>query len=271
MTSKNSVKLLKNRTASSSLKGCIVLNGAMGSGKTVVSCALSEMTGMDVLHLDLLRFLQKPEIYEWIIANETDEIEVKKAKYLLDIRRKYPKLKNFEDFGYKREVAMAFNKYFGALGRHIYHKQFEVMLLENVIKNISSPCIIDLGGTMGVSLEEKYQQIIEILIKEDPELVSDNINVEYMRFERIQRLLSKFDNVIELKLSENHKELGAKSSKSQLNDMFIESGQYSATATDSIDVDGLVVSKNGEFDLDMNRLDEITGQIQEIANGKENE
>lgn len=247
------------------LKESIVLNGPIGSGKTLISCALECATGMKVIHLDTMRFLHSADMYRFIIDNETDPFEIKKAKVLLSVREAFPKIRNFEDFGYNGSVARIFRKKFGHLGYQVYVKQFETMLLEEVLKRIKEPCIIDMGGTFGISIEEKYKSLLQILLKEEPGLVYENINFDYIDFEKIKKFLNSFGHVFELRLPEGYKNKFLKATNSEFNDVFISSGQYEATATDVISVEGLVSSVDGKDEINMTRLDQIVKEIRSVC------
>ena len=128
-----------------------------------------------------------------------------------------------------------------------------------------------MGGTFGVSLEEKYKSLLQILLKEEPDMVYENINFDYMGFEKIKMLLSNFVHVFELKLPEEYKDGFLKATNSQLNDAFIASGQYEATATNVISVEGLVSSVNGKDEINMNKLEQIVEEIKRICRADENE
>lgn len=247
------------------LSRSIVLNGPMGSGKTLISSELSLITGMKVLHLDVMRFLQTKELIEWQIEHEDDADELKRLKLMLSIREDFPKIRNFSDFGFDSGISKKFGFYFGVFGKYVYKKQFDNMLLEEVVKRIEEPCIIDMGGTMGVSLDEKAKSMLEILSKEDAKLVNENINYEYMGFDKIKNILGKFSNVIELKLPEDYKVKNDKASRGELNEVFIESGQYSSTATMSISTDGLTSTLDGKTEINMQKLDEIVNEICEFC------
>lgn len=262
-------KKLERNNRAKVFKESIILNGPVGSGKTLISCALENATGMKVVHLDTMRFLHSADMYRFIIDNETDSFEIKKAKFLLSVRENFPKIKNFEDFGFDGNVARRYRNKFGDLGYRVYNKQFETMLLEEVLKKIKEPCIIDMGGTFGISLEEKYKSLLQILLKEEPDMVYENINFDYMGFEKIKMLLSNFVHVFELKLPEEYKNGFLKATNSQLNDAFIASGQYEATATNAISVEGLVSSVNGKDEINMNKLEQIVEEIKRICRADE--
>lgn len=261
----------QNRNLEEILKKSIVLNGPMGSGKTLIASQLSSVTGMKVLHLDAMRFLQDKEMINWQIENEDDQDEIKRLKFMLSLREDFPKIKNFPNFGFDSGVSRKFGASFGVFGKYVYKKQFDAMLLEEVLKKIDQPCIIDMGGTMGVSLDDKINSMIEILAKEDPTLVNENINFDYMGFDKIKNFLGQFSNVIELKLPDDYQMKNEKASRSELNKAFIESGQYSVTATASISVDGLVSIVDEKDKINFEKLDEIVNQILEICREQDTE
>lgn len=271
-TEKNEIKKSTHkRNLQEILSKSIILNGPMGSGKTLIASELASITGMKALHLDTMRFLQDKELIQWQIEQEQDEDELKRHKLMLSIRKDFPKIKNFSDFGFSSEVSKKFGSFFGVFGKYVYKKQFDSMLLEDVLKKIEEPCIIDMGGTMGVSLDEKAKSMLEILAKESPDLVYENINYQYMGFNKIKNFLGKFSNVIELKLPEDYQEKNDKASRSELNQFFIESGQYSETATASISVDGLISIVDGKDQINFEKLDDITSEIVAICSQNDKE
>lgn len=252
---------VSKRNLNEILEKSIILNGPIGSGKTLISCELERITGMKCIHLDTMRFLQSAELYSWEIDNETDERELKKEKFLLSVRRSFPKIRNYMDFGYNSKIANQYKRRFGKVGECVYMKQFDTMLLEEVYKKIKEPCIIDMGGTMGIALEDKCKNLLKILAKEDPDLVYENINFDFMGFDRILDFLSKFKNVIELRLPDGFGSLKTKSAKCELNRLLIASGEYSRTATATVDVSGLVTYDGDKDDFDIHKLDEIVSEI----------
>lgn len=251
------------------LEKSIVLNGPMGSGKTTISIELGREMKMPVIHLDTMRFLLSEKDYDMLLKMETDPFEIKRLTFLRDVRKTFPKIKTFNDFGFNSIVCKEFRDYFGVLGRHLYTKQFDNMLLEEVLKRIDQPCIIDMGGTMGISLDWKYRTLFSVVRNENPKLVDNYINFEYMGFEKIQEFLAHFGHVVELRLPENYKTVNKKAEKSELNEIFITSGQYNTCATMVINIDDLVRSNEGKDDINMNRLIDIVDEI--IANVREKE
>lgn len=251
------------------LSKCIVLNGPMGSGKTVISFALADKLGMKAINLDTFRFLaRRAEAYDPLIEQEEDAFEIQRLKLHKSFRQQFPNIKNFIDFGYNGEVCKKFRNRFGILGLHLYTKQFDNMLLEEILNKLDEPCIIDMGGTMGIALEGKYRSLLSAAALEDPALIQNFIKTEYMGFDKIQNFLTNFSNVVELRLPEDYKTTNRKASRSELNETFIDSGQYSAGATMTITTDRLVYFEGTKQKLNQSRLDEIIEEIFQNLNFK---
>ena len=68
-----------------------------------------------------------------------------------------------------------------------------------------------------------------------------------------------------MRLPEGYKNGFLKATNSEFNDVFISSGQYEATATDVISVEGLVSSVDGKDEINMTRLDQIVKEIRSVC------
>ncbi len=280
------------------LKNSIVLIGPAGVGKSTVARELGRIKNMPVVTLDLLRHcpaslteiesrkahleMRHDEIKQEINSSGSDRLRSELIRDMMDLdneiwvcgeqlklRKMFPNVSNYEAMGFNGEVSHFIEDNFGKIAWHFYQKQFENMLLEQVMLAATEPCIFDLGGGMAVSLDEDYKALATKFKALDAERGSknfeENFNLDKIGFEHIKNLLSQFSHVVSLELPEDYIYRDNRSAKDPLNSAFIASGQFDELATDEshkIDVGNLVLTR-GEINKD--RLAEIVNEITALS------
>lgn len=264
----------------------VVLIGPVGAGKSLISSELSQRNGIPVITTDIMRHCPKSleEIKKArrkaieLIEDKGIELvgcddlekrkrlrdEVKKLKNdvwvygrQLEMRKLLPNLPNYEELGYNPEVFKIKGleqlglkeKGLDKVAWHFYEKQFENQLLQALTEQLDFACVIDMGGGMSISLDDEYKKVAEIFEKANPELYHKHFDLSKIGFDHIQTALSPFKNVVELQLPDNYKQTMHKASgNSQLNDLFMASGQNSQLATSTIQVNGLISNNSVNHD-----------------------
>ena len=147
------------------LQKSIVLNGPVGSGKSLLARELSSRLGYPIVSTDMLRHLVTSE-----------NLESHHPDYLRQLREFLPNVRNYSQMGFKPKVSAYIEKKFGKTAWHFYQKQFETLLLKEIVENIECPVILDLGGGMGISLDENYKKLDMLSSNQGLEtwLVKDN-------------------------------------------------------------------------------------------------
>ncbi len=265
-------------------KNSIVLIGPVGSGKSLISEALSQRIGLPVIPLDLMRHCPKStQEIEHRMHDCKKEIQdlgknrrffdpmeyedkmwgyervLHKLRNQYEMRKLLPNLPNYFEMGYRGDVEDKLRKY-GIIAWHFYQKQFENQLLQALADQLNFPCIIDMGGGMVISLDDKYKTVVEEIKKHDPDLIK-YFDFSKIGFDQIKDVMGQFSNVICLELPSNYKATMAKAGRDKLNESFIASGQFKELGT-PVSVDGLI---NGEK-CNLERRDEIVDEIQHYVN-----
>lgn len=232
----------------------IIINGPIGSGKGVISKTLAKKLNMPVISVDLFRFLPEKEYF----INKGFENLTDKEKALLEYRKLLPDLPNYNQLGYNEKFDCMIAKQFGLVAWHFYQKQFETKLLTELFQQLRSPSIIDLGGGMGISLDKDYERFAEKARNLDENLFNKCFPLKrYVGFDRIKDLLSQFDNVVYLQLPSNYQDYMEKAASDRLNPVFISTGQYQETATQTVSVRNLIYANQ----VNWNRVDRLTDEI----------
>ncbi len=232
----------------------IIINGPIGSGKGIISKALAKKLNMPVISTDVFRFLPEKEYF----INKGFENLTDKEKALLEYRKLLPNLPNYEQLGFNQKFDNMIAKQFGLVAWHFYQKQFETKLLTEIFKQLKTPSIIDLGGGMGISLDKDYERFEEKARNLDENLFNKCFPLKrYVGFDKIKGLLSQFDNVVYLQLPSNYQDYMEKAASDRLNPVFISTGQYQETATQTISVRNLIFLNQ----VNWNRVDKLTDEI----------
>ena len=268
-----------------------VLIGPMGSGKTLISGRLGEKMDMPVLTLDMLchcpHKIEDLEIerenlkqnqlslkYErdlCVSREEFDDLsrqinnienDIWVCNRRIAMRKILPNLPNFRDLGFKGEIADYLDQNFGENARLFYRKQFEIKMLQSLVEQLPCPCVIDMGGTMTVALEDEYREMANYFQSLNEQLYNENFDLKVCTFDNIKQILQPFKNIIALQLPANYEQTASRAAQDRNNQKYIASGQYESLATKTIDVSGLVQS--GEINREKlhNILNEITSQKQ---------
>lgn len=246
----------------------IVLVGPIGVGKSIVAEELAKQTGLPHIWADTFRECPKDlkeiqsivELYKNRIENLEKQIaecsdDERKKNYLIELdeykrylwrennfleqRRLLPDLPNYFDFGFDPRVANYFKNMFGVGAWHMYHKQFENMLLEEIVKRIDFPCILDLGGGMGACPEKVYHETLQniescktkFLTKEK---LNSYLNLDKIKFSIIENSLKDFGMVVELVNSGKTSSQKMQNEK-ELNDILSCSKDYDRLANYKVD------------------------------------
>lgn len=270
----------------------VVFIGPMGAGKTLISRELENVLDLPVVSTDLLRHCphdikqieeRKKEIdvernyLKLKISSCIDEKEKKELKQKLydlnaefecrnrqiEMRNFLGDIKNYDDMGFDERVTVYLRKNFGEDAWHFYQKRFENALLEEVVNALPSPCILDLGGGMTISLDDDYKKLYSLFSSIDKNLTEKHLCND-LHFSKIKTILKPFKQIIYLKLPENYKSQKTRARETPLNDIFISSGQYEEIATKTISVEGLI--ENGK--INQTKLDSIISKTIEAPNKK---
>jgi len=263
-------KLTKGKTKDRSkvYNESIVLIGPVGSGKSTISGALHQRTGLPVINLDIMRHCpmdmesinRAQQNAEYRIGaarfemgkNPDPETRAMLEQQLRDaqndswmwserakIRKMLPNLPNYESMGFNGDVSHWLDDNYGRVAWHMYHKQFETQLLSALSQQLNVPAIIDMGGGMSVSLDKDYYPYYNSFQKLNPELFKANFDISKIGFNHIQDALAPFKNVVALQLPENTAEWGDRAKEDALNPYIIDSHQNEALATKSVSISGL--------------------------------
>lgn len=249
---------MENKMNKQIYKKSIILTGPVGSCKSLISSALAEELNMPKVELDKLRHLPSEKMILEFLNQETDPKKIEELKAQLQLRRRFPNVLSYEDMGYSLKFSQYMINYHGTVGWHSYQKQFETILLYSFFDNLDQPMIIDMGGSMGVSLDEYIDPFLEEFEQQNPDKYAEYFKRrDVIGFDKIYNLLKPFKNVFSMKLPDNYYQTMLKASSSKLNNFFTVTDQYDISAKHQIHLGGLI---NGKF-LDLLRLEQIKNTI----------
>lgn len=235
------------------LEKSIILNGPIGSGKSLLSRILAKKLGYPVISADAFRHLPSKKYFQNKAFEDLNEEE--KAFYRL--RKLLPNVPNYSEMGFNQNIDEIIYKNFGIVAWHFYQKQFETKLLSEIFSQLQTPSIIDLGGGMGISLDRDYEYLKDKAFELSPESFDKYFPMkEYIGFRKIQDLLEKFKNVIYLELPNNYQDYMDKACNI-LNPIFMSTKQYKMTATQTISVKNLIYQTQPNW----NRAEKLADEI----------
>lgn len=262
----------------------IVLQGPIGVGKSTIAEELAKRTKLPHVWADTLRECPKDcEQIEQKIKDFEREIErlekdsssqsikdtIVMYKHMLWLQKNYlsqrqllPDLPNYADFGFSPEISSCLKDCYGPIAWHMYHKQFENLLLQELTEQVDFPCIIDLGGGMASSPKAAYDKTVKEILASDNHYFSewrmDSIfNFKKMDFSIIENSLKPFKNVVTFKQKVRNAN-GRGEGAEKLNKAFLSSGDFDKTATMSVDATGLF---GNDLSLNNKKVDEIVSNI----------
>ena len=235
------------------LEKSIILNGPIGSGKSLLSRILAKKLGYPVISTDAFRHLPSKKYFQNKAIEDLNEEE--KAFYRL--RQLLPNVPNYSEMGFNQKVDEIIYKNFGIVAWHFYQKQFETKLLSEIFSQLQTPSIIDLGGGMGISLDRDYEYLKDKAFELSPESFDKYFPLkEYIGFSKIKKLLGAFKNVVYLELPNNYHDYMDKA-RNILNPIFLSTNQYKMTATQSVSVKNLIYQSQPNWQRAENLTDEI--------------
>ena len=235
------------------LEKSIILNGPIGSGKSLLSRILAKKLGYPVISTDAFRHLPSKKYFQNKAIEDLNEEE--KAFYRL--RQLLPNVPNYSEMGFNQKVDEIIYKNFGIVAWHFYQKQFETKLLSEIFSQLQPPSIIDLGGGMGISLDRDYEYLKDKAFELSPESFDKYFPLkEYIGFSKIKKLLGAFKNVVYLELPNNYHDYMDKA-RNILNPIFLSTNQYKMTATQSVSVKNLIYQSQPNWQRAENLTDEI--------------
>lgn len=231
----------------------IILNGPIGSGKSLLSRILARKLGYPVISTDAFRHLPSKKYFQNKAFEDLNEEE--KAFYRL--RQLLPNVPNYSEMGFNQKVDEIIYKNFGIVAWHFYQKQFETKLLSEIFSQLQTPSIIDLGGGMGISLDRDYEYLKDKVFELSPESFDKYFPLkEYIGFSKIKKLLGDFKNVVYLELPNNYHDYMEKA-RNVLNPIFMSTKQYKMTATQSVSVKNLIYQSQPNWQ----RAEKLTDEI----------
>ncbi len=231
----------------------IILNGPIGSGKSLLSRILAKKLGYPVISTDAFRHLPSKKYFQNKAFEDLNEEE--KAFYRL--RQLLPNVANYSEMGFNQKVDEIIYKNFGIVAWHFYQKQFETKLLSEIFSQLQTPSIIDLGGGMGISLDRDYEYLKDKAFELSPESFDKYFPMkEYIGFSKIKKLLGDFKNVVYLELPNNYHDYMEKA-RNVLNPIFMSTKQYKMTATQSVSVKNLIYQSQPNWQ----RAEKLTDEI----------
>lgn len=235
------------------LEKSIILNGPIGSGKSLLSRILAKKLGYPVISTDAFRHLPSKKYFQNKAFEDLNEEE--KAFYRL--RQLLPNVANYSEMGFNQKVDEIIYKNFGIVAWHFYQKQFETKLLSEIFSQLQTPSIIDLGGGMGISLDRDYEYLKDKAFELSPESFDKYFPMkEYIGFSKIKKLLGDFKNVVYLELPNNYHDYMEKA-RNVLNPIFMSTKQYKMTATQSVSVKNLIYQSQPNWQ----RAEKLTDEI----------
>lgn len=240
----------------------IVLNGAAGSGKSLLARELSKTLGYPVISTDTFRHLPSQKYWNDfdLLPQERKKLELEKLRNaffngstplhiveneLKKMRESLPNVRNYEQMGFDPNVSQIIDRQFGKVAWHFYQKQFETALFEEIVENITTPVVLDLGGGMGISLDKDYKKLEEMARNVDEKKFKAIFPMRAeIGFDKIKSLLDNFPNVVYLELPNDFFHL-QKASKDPLNKIFLSTHQYEETATQTVKAE-MLFDENGK-------------------------
>lgn len=230
-------KIMQDKTKKDFLEKSIVMNGPVGSGKSLLSSQLSKMTGMPVISADLCRHLPSIEKLNSTDISSLNPTELSRFQQQSELRKILPNLETYSTWGFRKAISCKMREKYGPVAWHFYQKQFETRLFLELVEKLNQPVILDLGGGMGISMDKHYNFLETIAKKKNPEMFEKIFPLkDFIGFDKIKKIMEKFENVVCLQLPSNYKSYMDKAKNEPLNFFTMSTGQYQQTATIPVDV-----------------------------------
>ena len=257
----------------------ILIMGSIGVGKTLIANSLHETTGLPVVDFELLKqcpknptmLLARIATLEYYIDKfvaqtkgktpnddpglfkRIDNLvkEEKKCEAQIELRKILPRVTNYENLGYNPNMASILRSKFGELTWHLYEKQYETEVLEDVLRTAKIPIILDMSASTPISLVEPYAGVIQDLFRRP--FISSNCNLRKISFGLIEKVIEPYSNVIYLKVNSSPQ---LPKSHLSFNEKLLRADfQYERLATMTLEVDGL---RTGDRSYNAAQLDATT-------------
>lgn len=236
----------------------IVLIGGVGAGKSTISNVMARKKDVPVISIDAFRRLPKLDVLEARL-NDPNFPDKEAIKRDIKLRKQFPTIKSYEDFGYDAEFSKQMQEKYGPIGWHFYEKQFENLLMEHIFETLDGEYIFDTGGGATVSLDKDYE-LIKAKLSEDE--LKKFPHMDQIGFDKTKQILKKFSRICYVKLPQDKAKWGERAKQSERdNDMFLSTGQYEQLATDSIEMDGIYENGSINSELLEEKVDIALGYI----------
>ncbi len=236
----------------------IVLIGGVGAGKSTISNVMARKKDVPVISIDAFRRLPKLDVLEARL-NDPNFPDKEAIKRDILLRKQFPTIKSYEDFGYDAEFSKQMQEKYGPIGWHFYEKQFENLLMEHIFETLEGEYIFDTGGGATVSLDKDYELLRAKMSEEE---LKKFPYMDKIGFDKTKQILKKFSRVCYVKLPHDKAMWGERAKQAERdNDMFLSTGQYEQLATDSIEMEGIYENGSINSELLEKKVDIALGYI----------
>lgn len=219
----------------------VVLVGGLGAGKSLIARTLSKKHNVDYITVDEFRHLPSLKEIKQVLGNpNTPPRKHDEFLHYKHLREKYPTIKNYDDFGFKMNVAEYLRHNFGIVAWHYYVKAFENMLIEDICQKVNGTIILDTGAGFAVSLDDHYERLKQKFESLDKKLFYKEFNhLEYVGKDVTYNLFKPFKHVYYITIPEDKMLRSEKAQEDSFNKYTLHSGDYERVSTSTIDATGL--------------------------------
>ena len=200
----------------------ILLSGVDSESSDLVARKLGEERSLPVINLVLLKHCPKTieeiEIQKQAFLREMKEKEDEFRRFpkreheaqrkLADfdeqirLRKMFPDLPNYEELGYKPEI----DKYIidsyscgdPSAVKHFYHKQFDIKFLQEFMKRLKTPAIIDLGVELSAINVSYIKEVLHTMKRIDIKFMRENFDLNAMNPTELTSILKNFKNFFQI-------------------------------------------------------------------------
>lgn len=246
----------------------IVLIGQDEISRNMIARKLADEKNYIFIPCYELEFL--PQFFEIKARLTNPKISQEEREYLLNVkkmREKFPEIKNLVYYGYNEVVAKYLRHKFSPEIALCYQKQYESLVLQDILNKSTGKCVISLSSEMATALTNELSQDLQEFKEKQGELYNMAFNeVSQIDNDTLKNKISKFKNIVYLSLPKNVKNYNERINNLKDNEIVAEN-IFKKIVKLTLNIDDLI-DDNGKINNEIlnKNCDKIKNLIKEYNN-----